>query len=348
MSVYKQSNSKNWLVEFVIDGRRYRRSSGTTIKRKAETLEQKWRQEIHEGRFQIQTARALTLEEAASRYWKYVIVPNPSREKSKKAEAYVIKVIVKAFGAGRQLKSIQASDIADWRDRLLREGKSPATVNRYLATLRAILNRGKSDWNALSIVPQVRLLPLDCPRFRVISDQDETQILQSSAPHLRDLIIFLVDTGARLSEALDVTWDDIELFSNHRGRVRLMRTKNGHPRVVPLTARVGEMIDSLKVGGNELDQPLFLYQASSAHPGVQYRNPFKAWKSALRRAGVDQNLRIHDLRHTFASRLVSQGVPLYDVSKLLGHQSISMTERYAHLSPTTFDAAIQQLDKRIE
>ena len=224
MSVYKQSNSKNWLVEFVIDGRRYRRSSGTTIKRKAETLEQKWRQEIHEGRFQIQTARALTLEEAASRYWKYVIVPKPSREKSKKAEAYVIKVIVKAFGAGRQLTSIQASDIADWRDRLLREGKSPATVNRYLATLRAILNRGKSDWNALSVVPQVRLLPLDCPRFRVISDQEETQILVSSAPHLRELIIFLVDTGARLSEALDVTWDDIEFFSNHRGRVRLIPT----------------------------------------------------------------------------------------------------------------------------
>ena len=130
MSVYKQSNSKNWLVEFVIDGRRYRRSSGTTIKRKAETLEQKWRQEIHEGRFQIQTARALTLEEAASRYWEFVIVPKPSREKSKKAEAYAIQVVVKAFGTGRQLASIQASDIAGWRDRLLREGKSPATVNR--------------------------------------------------------------------------------------------------------------------------------------------------------------------------------------------------------------------------
>ena len=346
MPVYKQQNSRNWLVEFVVDSHRYRRSSGTTIKRKAEALERRWRQEIHEGRFQVQTARALTLEEAASRYWEYVIVPKPSREKSKKAEAYAITVVARAFGAGRQLTSIQASDIADWRDRLVREGKSPATVNRYLATLRAILNRAKLDWNALSVVPQVRLLPLDNHKFRVISDQEETQIMQSSAPHLRNLILFLVDTGARLSEALDVTWDDIELSANHRGRVRLMRTKNGRPRVVPLTARVGEMIESLRAGRNEPGQPVFLYQPSIAHPGVPYRNPFRAWKSALRRAEVDQNLRIHDLRHTFASRLASRGVPLYDVSKLLGHQSISMSQRYAHLSPTAFDAAIQQLEER--
>ena len=347
MPVYKQSNSRKWLVEFVIDGRRYRRSSRTTVKRKAELLEQKWRQEIHDGRFQIRTTKPLTLEDAANRYWRNVIIPKPSREKSKKAEAYAIKVITRAFPSGRQLAGIQASDIADWRDKLLGEGKAPATINRYLATLRAILNRAKSDWNVLSNVPQIRLLPLNNPKSRVITEQEETKILRESAPHLRSLIIFLVDTGARLSEALDVTWDNIDLPADHRGRVRLMRTKNGRPRVVPLTARVREMILSLRFGEDDPCQPIFLYQPSGADHGVQFRNPFKAWKGALRRAGVDQDLRLHDLRHTFASRLVSRGVPLYNVQRLLGHQTITMTQRYAHLSPTTFDAAIQRLEEQI-
>ncbi len=134
MSVYKQTNSKNWLVEFVIDGRRYRRSSGTNIKRKAETLEQKWRQEIHEGRFQIQTARALTLEDAASRYWKYVIVPKPSRERSKKAETYVIKVIVKAFGAGGQAGRVATS--LPWQDE--QRNRAPASGTGNVGPRRAI------------------------------------------------------------------------------------------------------------------------------------------------------------------------------------------------------------------
>ena len=64
----------------------------------------------------------------------------------------------------------------------------------------------------------------------------------------------------------------------------------------------------------------------------------------MRKAGVDHGLRLHDLRHTFASRLVSRGVPIFDVSKLLGHQSITMTMRYAHLAPIAFENAIEQLE----
>ena len=78
---------------------------------------------------------------------------------------------------------------------------------------------------------------------------------------------------------------------------------------------------------------------------VPKMNPFGAWKTALRKAGVDHGLRLHDLRHTFASRLVSRGVPIFDVSKLLGHQSITMTMRYAHLAPIAFENAIEQLEK---
>ncbi len=77
---------------------------------------------------------------------------------------------------------------------------------------------------------------------------------------------------------------------------------------------------------------------------MPFRNPFASWKTALRNAGVDPTTRIHDLRHTFASRLVSKGVPIFDVSKLLGHKSITMTMRYAHLAPEAFESAIAKLE----
>jgi len=101
----------------------------------------------------------------------------------------------------------------------------------------------------------------------------------------------------------------------------------------------------LRTGADDLNQPVFLYKASENSEAVPYRKPFGSWKTALKRAKVDQTFRMHDLRHTFASRLVSRGVPIFYVSKLLGHKSISMTMRYAHLAPEAYELAIERLEK---
>jgi integrase len=124
-----------------------------------------------------------------------------------------------------------------------------------------------------------------------------------------------------------------------------MKTKNGSPRRVPLTIRTKELLNFLKNETRELSQYVFLYRARGSLNAVPYKNPFGSWKTALRRSNIDQSLHLHDLRHTFASRLVSNGVPIYDVSKLLGHKSITMTMQYAHLAPAAFDTAIGTLEK---
>ena len=160
MPVYKQPNSKNWLIEFKVDGKRFRRSSGTNIKRKAKRLEEKWRQEIHDGKHQIGGIKTLTIEEAADRYFKTVIQPKTSREKTKKSERCCLNVIVRNFSPKTPLDAIQSADIALWRDQMLSNELAPATANRYLATLRAILNRAHSEWGALKILPKFHLLPL--------------------------------------------------------------------------------------------------------------------------------------------------------------------------------------------
>ncbi|PPR75640.1 MAG: hypothetical protein CFH05_00628, partial [Alphaproteobacteria bacterium MarineAlpha3_Bin4] len=115
MPVYKQPNSKNWLIEFKVDGKRFRRSSGTNIKRKAIRLEAKWRQEIHDGKHQIAKIEPLTIEEAADRYFQTVIQLKNSRENSKKSERCCLNVIVDHFSPKTRLDAIQATDIARWR-----------------------------------------------------------------------------------------------------------------------------------------------------------------------------------------------------------------------------------------
>ena len=113
---------------------------------------------------------------------------------------------------------------------------------------------------------------------------------------------------------------------------------------VPLTARATKLLLRLRENRKDFNKPVFLYHAPGTPNPVPFKNPHGAWKTALRESGVDTSLRIHDLRHTFASRLVSKGVPIFDVSKLLGHKSITMTMRYAHLAPIAFESAIEKLD----
>jgi len=189
------------------------------------------------------------------------------------------------------------------------------------------------------------MLPLNNQRHRYLTEHEEHRILNVSPPHLRNLIIFLVDTGARLSEALDVTWSELDLDSDHRSSVTLVRTKNGLPRRIPLTTRNQTMLLALRTDQADNEhREVFLYSRPGASIAVPFRNPFASWKTALRTAGVDPTTRIHDLRHTFASRLVSKGVPIFDVSKLLGYKSITMTMRYAHLAPEAFESAIAKLE----
>ena len=344
MPVYKQSNSPNWLIEFVIDGRRFRRSSGTPIKRTAEALERKWRQEIVEGKHQIKAPVRMTLGEATDRYYRTVICPKESRAYSKKAEEYTLAIVRKRFGPTTPLDQITSEDIANWKQAMLADGRSKATTNRYLATLRAVLYRAKTEWLALRSMPVFKLLPLNNGRLIFLSMEQERRLLEVCPNHLRTLVICLLDTGLRLSEATDLTWGDICLAEGVSAYLTVHRTKNGLPRSVPLTTRCRDLFFYLKGKDASASAPVFTYRNGGKSQPVRFRQPFGAWKTALARAGLSTDLRIHDLRHTFASRLVEAGVPLFDVSKLLGHKSLSMTMRYSHLSPKSLIAAIQHLN----
>jgi hypothetical protein len=108
-------------------------------------------------------------------------------------------------------------------------------------------------------MPKFHLLPLQNQRCRVLSREEEILILAESKPHLRDLIIILVDTGARLSEALDLMWDNVDLDSNNKASITLLKTKNGLPRRIPLTSRATNLLLAIRKARKNLNLPVFLY-----------------------------------------------------------------------------------------
>lgn len=179
---------------------------------------------------------------------------------------------------------------------------SATTANHLLSTLKRMLN------------------------LAVKSDQDEEEDGLSVAA-----IRLLLFTGCRRGEVMSLKWNEVRLDEDC---ISLLDTKNGRSRMVHLNAWAKEVVEELHESrGNEARTAASDYvfpsrQGTKKGHLFDLRNPFD---KACQRAGVE-NFRIHDLRHTFASMAVRGGASLFDVQKLLGHQDIAMTQRYAHLS----------------
>jgi integrase len=252
VSIYKQPKSPHWLIEIQIGGRRFRRSSKTTSKRQAQSMERAWRTEL-EAPAPLNQPPPLTLGEAMNRYFATLVHPR-NRPRTTAARKYLDDRLRRELGVNTLLSAITSARIAAFSDRLIREGKAPATVNRYLSTLGAMLRKAWRDWGALTGMPSIPLFKLHNERYRWLSGAEEERLLQASADHLRDLLIFLLDTGARLSEATELTWVDVQLDRQPRGMVKFMVTKSGLPRGVPLTRRTEQLLRRLRdacPGGQE-------------------------------------------------------------------------------------------------
>lgn len=352
MAVVRRNGSPVYWVEFQFKGKRYRQSAKTTHKDKAREFEHRLRRQIHDelvlGHVQYVPMR---FGEAVKRYRTTHLDVQARLKKTADSHAYVLGRLVKLVGEQTQLHQITTPVIAQLKERLLDDGSAAATVNRYLADLRAILRMAHLEWGTLPQVPRIKLLRLDNQRTRWLREDEEVRLLKAceAMPHLCNLIVFLLDTGARLGEACRLCWVDVELPKRGRGSVRFMITKSRKPRSVPLPKRCDQLLRGLyAVRPLDQDRVLLIHTVGCAwrrtQPQVKpFENPHGAWKTAVRRADV-HDLRIHDLRHTYASRLVQRGVPLVTVSQLLGHASLAMTLRYSHLATEDLRAAVAKLD----
>ncbi len=157
---------------------------------------------------------------------------------------------------------------------------------------------------------------------------------------LREIVAFALNTGMRQGEILDLRWPCVDLF---RKTATIMRSKNGERRTIPLNQAVLDVLKSkAKVRHIKSD---YLFSSGNGTRIIE-RNLQRAFGQAIERAKI-KDFRFHDLRHTFATRLVQSGIDLYTVVKLLGHKDIRMTQRYAHHCPESLRGGVDALQKFI-
>ncbi|WP_241210036.1 tyrosine-type recombinase/integrase [Vibrio brasiliensis] len=202
---------------------------------------------------------------------------------------------------------------------------APSTVNRYKAALgtlyRYLLHEYDIDHNPTKGIP---LLTENNARTRYLSDEEIERLLSacrhSSWNQLFLLVLLAITTGARRSELLTCRWESINLKTR---TIHLSTTKNGEQRLLTLT--------------HEAVTELMKYRRSSGYlfpcpelPAMYFKNFDYHWKEALTKAHI-HSFRFHDLRHTCASILAMNGASLLEIKQVLGHKTIAMTQRYAHL-----------------
>ena len=326
MRIFKRNGSPNWWVTWNgQNGKRHRRSSGTDDRKLAEALAAKWIKEDflaeHFGK-----KPDVPFSEALIRYAKAHKRDHP--HSFKVDIRYRLKRLHERFG-GRMLSELTLKVIQDYMDERL-ETVSQGTAQKDISTLRAVLNKAHRE-ELMDKAPRFpRFKPLK-PRDRWLVPEEERRLISASAKHLAPLVSFAVDTGGRLSELLRLDWKDVELME---GRIRFRDTKNGENRTVRLCNRAKKTLATL---GPRESGPVFTFR------GKSMKTVQTSFERARIRAGLE-DVRFHDLRHTFASRLVQGGVPLYDVMHLMGHKSLKMVQGYAHLAPDYQDRAIQALN----
>ena len=240
--------------------------------------------------------------------------------------------------------------LAEYRDQLAAgfpEGKprSPATVVRYLAALSHCLSVAVKEYQWLDDSPLRKVAKPQEPRGRVrfLSNEERAALLaaceQSPNPCLYPVVVLALSTGMRAGEIMALEWRDVDLT---RGWLTLRETKNGEMRGVPLTGKALELVKEHARTRRRLDTPLLFPSANPAKP-VNLRLP---WQTAVKRANL-QDFRFHDLRHSAASYLAMNGASLNEIAAVLGHKTLAMVQRYAHLSESHKAGVVERMNAAI-
>lgn len=224
------------------------------------------------------------------------------------------------------------------------QGLAASSCNHLVRVIRRAYNLAM-EWGLVDKNPaaKITLFHEDNKRQRILTEdelQRLTAILRSDNNRMVCyVVLYLLSTGARLNEALKAEWKDID----RKGRtwtIPIRNAKSKKVRRVPLSDAALRVLDKLRTEGRSP------YLFVSPRTGERLTEIAKVWDRIRRKAEMP-DLRLHDLRHTYASLLVNAGVPIYEVKEILGHSDIKITERYSHLAPETLQKASAAAGDRI-
>jgi integrase len=252
--------------------------------------------------------------------------------------------IEKVFGH-RRLDQINRQQIQSFHTALAAEGLSASSCNHHVKLLKHSLNLAV-DWGMLEANP-ARRVPMLHEDNKIENYLDDAQLDRLLTVLRTDenvavcqIALFLLGTGCRLNEALSAKWSDVDI-ENKVLVIRAINSKSKSTRAVPLGESAIDVLASLHTESE------FEYLFVNRRTGKPYVAIAKVWDRLRRKAGLP-HLRLHDLRHSFASFLVNGGRTLYEVQQILGHSDAKVTQRYAHLSTKTLQEAANSASLKIK
>lgn len=339
---YRRKDSPYWWVKYTdASGKATYESTGTDDRKEADAFEAKRRLEVHQQRkWGVQPQHSF--EEMMIAF----ITAKQDEWRSHDRVKYSGRHLQEHF-AGMTAEQIRRADVAAYILKRKRLGRAPRTINRELDLLSAAFNytRTQLEWHMQNPVSGMSLKEPEGSLRWIKRDEAETLIDEASrdgkSPHLADFIRLALNTGCRKNELLKLSWDRVDLKAN---RIHLDSgdTKNGKRRIVPVNQEARQaLLGRARFRAEHCPESPWVFAHKDGKRVQFMQNGFKA---ACARAGI-KDFRVHDLRHTCASWLVNAGVPLPEVRDLLGHSSIEMTERYAHLAPENLKGAVSVLDR---
>jgi integrase len=215
-----------------------------------------------------------------------------------------------------------------------------------MASLSHALSIAANEWEWIDSNPmfKVKKPQLPQPRVRFLDDEERKHLLDacriSDCPYLYPIVVIALSTGARKNEIMHLRWRDIDF---ERGVARLERTKNRERRALPLTHHALKLVQDLhEVAGNPAKTD-FLFGRSDGLAPLEIRKP---WNKALKDASIE-DFRFHDLRHSAASYLAMNGATSAEIAEVLGHKTLQMVKRYAHLSDQHVSNVVRRMNEKI-
>jgi integrase len=322
--VYKRERSPYWYVSYASNGKRYRYSLGVTDKDNARILAADIEKQLTLGQDPgAESAKKTLLSEFLVKYLEYTERINaPSTFRYKRDW---VRFFLKRY-ADRPLSAITKESLENYRTERRKKVSGP-TVNREFENIRHALNLavewGYLEKNPATGIKSYRSTP---GRVRYLTEDEFERLILACDSALKSAIITAVNTGLRRGELFDLEVKDINF---DRRLLTVKRGKNQAGRVIPLNDNAVEALRESIAGRKE--GRVFLLP-----------NFRKRFIKAVETAGIE-DFTFHDLRHTFASWLVMSGVDLATVSTLMGHRTIQMTMRYAHLTPDYLAEAVAHI-----
>lgn len=332
MGIYLRG--KSWYYNFMYRGVRYASCIGPVSKTIANEEFARRRAAAIEGTLNPRAQKAPLFKDFAQEFLaqKRSVLRPGSAARIENA----LKPLKECFGLKR-LDDISTLQIEKYRRKRKEAEKADATINRELQTLRHLFNRAIA-WEKARRNPMagIKLAKEENTRIRFLTDDEEANLLSTCGEALRAIVIAALNTGFRRGELLSLSWRDVD-FEHGLVTVQAAYAKNRERRSIPMNRKLRELLETLKAEAS-----------GSSHVFLNnQREPYKlvstVFDEAIQRAGIE-DFHFHDLRHTFASRLVMAGVDLRTVQVLMGHKTINMTLRHAHLAPDHLKKAVETLD----